>query len=168
MKFLMGALLLVCHLSLNAQGLNLDIEANVKEAFLLQLNDMNSAIRLKVEQFREDNQDGRNMDGGFPTQFSEAEIKVTLISRYENRRIRCSIDGDRLNCLGTSEDHTYLVSISQSFCHNSGCDETSEDFLYLVKAGYSSVCEGTADQDPYTDDICRYKEFVGQFQETQL
>ena len=134
------------------------------ESFLKEANDEKSEIGGLISMLREDNRDGRNMDGGFPEVFTANDLQLFMISKSEDARIRCGIDAnDRLSCDARYLNLTFLVAVGQAFCHNAGCDVSTEGLTYQVTASMNETCEGTMDQDPYTDNICKQTYSVSEF-----
>lgn len=141
---------------------------NMVKTFLSQANDPSTTIGALVESKREQMRDGRNPDGGFSPVLKVEDLGIVLLRSYVDMRRRCSIDGDRLVCQGRSIEETYLVTLAQEQCHNSGCDQDTADLTFKVEVGATEKCEGTADQDPYGDDICTETLYVKEFKAVSL
>jgi hypothetical protein len=142
---------------------------NLISSFLKELNDKNSIIRIIIEDLREQNRDGRNMSGGFPEDFTQDDLKLFMMGQSENQRIRCGSDTNgNLECDGRSFELTYLVSVPQTMCHNSGCDVYTDAIMYKVTSTMIETCKGTWDQDPWEDSICSQTFSVQEFETVSI
>lgn len=83
--------------------------------------------------------DGRNSEGSYAIPQKASEVVVYgPVSKSVDQRERCGYPNEskpnEMRCSSGWEEHTYLVGIPSTSCHNSGCDEGRQFFNVSVES----------------------------------
>lgn len=122
--------------------IELDLDKQVKSYFEVEANKKESKIGAILENHRNENRDGRNLDGGISDPITSAYYTIVKLDSAVAERAYCSgTDNGQLECNVASAETSYLIVVQPQFCHNSGCDSLSPMY-FQVRMARSQTCVG--------------------------
>lgn len=132
----------------NNEIVSVDLTAKTASYFRMQANNKTSGVGRILENYRKENRDGRNLDGGIADPITAEQFDLIKIESAVDQRARCErMDNGRFKCNAAYEKAKYLVHVKPRSCHNSGCDYFSP-FFYTVEMTTVQTCFG---DHPYED-----------------